>query len=473
MTPVLAQRPRQDRQFERLYRKHVADVYRYSLAVLRNPADAEDVTQTTFLNAYRAFQRGERPQAPKNWLIAIAHNVCRQRFRQASRRPNEVELVDELAPAAAGAGAESESYSAEDIQRALGQLQFNQRSALVMRELEGRSYAEIAAILSLSVGAVETLIFRARRALREQLEGSLSCDEAELALSRAADGVLPRAEKGALRAHLRVCKECATAARRMRAQRGALKALGAAPLPGSLVGWVSSWLGGGAAAGGSAVAVKAAAVTAAGLLVAGGGIEGKQLVERHTVKVPRHVALAAAKPRPRPTPVRRVVASAPSVSAVHAVPAALVVETKKGEAQAAKQEKHHATAQESDHDGLRVAQREHKGNEDGNGFQGQTAERESKKQEARTGKREHERAHQATRPEGRPGNGEHAADGEGKASGHERDPSGHKGDSSGRERGSRDDSGGQGADSGDAQLQARGDDSPDGAGAEARRKPEN
>ena len=60
MTPLLAERLRADRSFERMYRKHVGDVYRYALAVLRHPADAEDVTQTTFLNAYRAFQRGER-----------------------------------------------------------------------------------------------------------------------------------------------------------------------------------------------------------------------------------------------------------------------------------------------------------------------------------------------------------------------------------------------------------------------------
>src|ERR671939_386234 len=97
MTPLLAQRPRTDRAFERLYEKHVGDVYRYALVVLRNPADAEDVTQTTFLNAYRAFQRGERPRAPQNWLMAIAHNVCRQRFRQAARRPNEVALEDDVA----------------------------------------------------------------------------------------------------------------------------------------------------------------------------------------------------------------------------------------------------------------------------------------------------------------------------------------------------------------------------------------
>src|ERR671929_218549 len=232
MTPVLARKLGADRSFERLYKKHAGDVYRYALVVLRNEADAEDVTQTTFMNAYRALERGERPRAPQNWLIAIAHNVCRQRFRQSQRRPNEVELNEELAEAYV----EEDSISAEDIRRALGHLGFNQRAALVMRELEGRSYQEIAEILGLSVSAVETRIFRARGALREQLEEGITCHEAELAISRQLDGRLSRKEKGALRAHLRECNDCSGFARKQRAQRGALKALGAIPLPPSLVG---------------------------------------------------------------------------------------------------------------------------------------------------------------------------------------------------------------------------------------------
>src|SRR5712691_76317 len=225
MTPLLAHRPRQDRGFERLYHRHAADVYRYALVVLRNRADAEDVTQTTFLNAYRAFERGERPRAPQNWLIAIAHNVCRQRFRQSQRRPNEVEFNEDVAETVV----DEDPVSAEDIRRALGHLAFNQRAALVMRELEGRSYQEIAEILGVSLSAVETLIFRARRALREQLEDGLTCHEAEYAISRQLDGRLSRSERGTLRAHLRECDECARFARSQRAQRGALKSLAAIP----------------------------------------------------------------------------------------------------------------------------------------------------------------------------------------------------------------------------------------------------
>src|SRR5712691_1817685 len=78
------------RDFELLYRRYVQDVYRYALALLRNPADAEDVTQTTFMNAYRAYMRGEVPIKPQNWLIKIAHNAARTRYARASRRVKEV-----------------------------------------------------------------------------------------------------------------------------------------------------------------------------------------------------------------------------------------------------------------------------------------------------------------------------------------------------------------------------------------------
>src|SRR5207253_10905561 len=120
-----------DSAFESFYRERVAEVYQYALAVLGNSADAEDVTQQTFLNAYRAFQRGERPEKPHNWLIKIAHNVCRQRFRQAARRPNEVAFDEDVAEAMP---LDSDVPTADDLSRALGHLAFNQRSALVMRE---------------------------------------------------------------------------------------------------------------------------------------------------------------------------------------------------------------------------------------------------------------------------------------------------------------------------------------------------
>ncbi len=259
------------RGFERMYRRHVPAVYRYALAVLGNQADAEDATQQTFLSAYRAWERGERPRRAHNWLITIAHNVCRQRFRERSRRPAEVELDLDAVPASV-----DERLEAADLTTALGQLQFNQRAALVMRELEGRSYDEIAGSLGVSHSAVETLLFRARRALREQLEGELTCSEAERALSRRLDGELPRAEAAALRAHTRACADCATLERRMRARRAALRGL-AFPLPSSL----GSFGGGATTAASGGLLAKGAAILAVGALAAGAGTQALDRARPH------------------------------------------------------------------------------------------------------------------------------------------------------------------------------------------------
>jgi RNA polymerase sigma factor (sigma-70 family) len=157
--PVLAR----DQAFEILYRRYVKDVYHYALALLRNPADAEDVTQTTFLNAYRAYQQGIQIEKPHNWLIKICHNVARTRYARASRRVKEVPLEDHVDQLAVP---DADQPDVVGVLRALGRLPFNQRAALAMRELEGRSYAEIADTIGVSVPAVETLIFRARKTLR-------------------------------------------------------------------------------------------------------------------------------------------------------------------------------------------------------------------------------------------------------------------------------------------------------------------
>jgi RNA polymerase sigma-70 factor, ECF subfamily len=302
MAPLAGQQSRSDRLFDRLYRRHVDDVYRYALAVLGNRADAEDVTQTAFLNAYRAYQNGQRAERPLNWLIAIAHNVCRQRSRELARRPSEVVLDRELAAASDDDG---RRFRQEDISRALTQLSFKQRAGLAMRELEGRSYKEIAAVLGISDAAVETLLFRARRAFREQLEGSLTCTEAERAISRQLDGRLARSERADLRAHLRACPECASLARRFRAQRAALRRIAFLPLPQSLSSF--SVAGGPALTGGAAVGtglgIKAVTLCAAALVAAGVGTEVVRHSSTGSAPPTRHAAPSFGRLAPLRPPV--------------------------------------------------------------------------------------------------------------------------------------------------------------------------
>src|SRR5947208_7271204 len=237
-----------DDAFERFYRKHVAEVYQYALAVLGNSADAEDVTQQTFLNAYRAFQRGGQPTKPHNWLIKIAHNVCRMRWRQSGRRPHEVPLEDAPEPAARE---HDGNLSLDEVLTALARLPFNQRAAIVMREVEDRSYAEIAEVLGVTVPAVEALLFRARgnlKTARKTLPGALSI----------------------------------------------------APVPASLGSFVSGGSSGLIAAGGAALGselvLKAAAIVATGVLAGGLGFKAANAIATPETPAPRVPQQAQARP---------------------------------------------------------------------------------------------------------------------------------------------------------------------------------
>jgi RNA polymerase sigma-70 factor, ECF subfamily len=154
-----------DHSFEELYRGHRGDVYRTVLREVGNPHDAEDVTQAAFLDAYRAVLRGSEPQSPRAWLLAIAENVRRRRFRTSQRRPRE-EPLDADFPLAA----ELSHELAQTLAEALAGLPDEQRQVFLLREFAGLSYDEIADRVEATVASVQMLLFRARRSLRAQLE---------------------------------------------------------------------------------------------------------------------------------------------------------------------------------------------------------------------------------------------------------------------------------------------------------------
>ena len=154
-----------DLTFEELYRGHRDDVFRAALRELGNVHDAEDVTQAAFVDAYRAVLRGTQPQSPRAWLLAIAENVRNRRFRTARRRPQEQPLDADF-PLAADLPYEQ----AQALAEALTALPAAQRRVFVLRELVGCSYDEIANEVGSTVASVQMLLFRARRALREQLD---------------------------------------------------------------------------------------------------------------------------------------------------------------------------------------------------------------------------------------------------------------------------------------------------------------
>ena len=115
--------------------------------------------------------------------------------------------------------------------RALQRIPPSQREALVLRELEGRSYDEIAETLNLTKSALETLLFRARRSLADELENAATCDRAEISLSRQLDGRISRKERRRLLDHIAECPACARLQVAQGKQRRAFKGLAPLPLP--------------------------------------------------------------------------------------------------------------------------------------------------------------------------------------------------------------------------------------------------
>jgi RNA polymerase sigma factor (sigma-70 family) len=153
-----------------LYERYSAQIHGYCLHQLGSREEAEDAVQTTFMNAFRGLQRGIVPELESAWLFKIAHNVCLSRRRSSWRRgkveaPNNFEVLQEVIP-----GREQVSDELIGLQDVLEKMPENQRRAILLREWQGLTYREISAELGLSQAAVETLIFRARRALAQGLE---------------------------------------------------------------------------------------------------------------------------------------------------------------------------------------------------------------------------------------------------------------------------------------------------------------
>jgi RNA polymerase sigma-70 factor (ECF subfamily) len=165
-----------DRDFTELYKAHLRDVYSYSYYRIGNHHDAEDLTEQTFLQAYRHFERAQResngrPLRP--WLIRIAHNLAANYYRDRSRRP--VTQLEDAAVLSSPRGTEEMVEGREEVKEVLegvSKLPDDRREALIMRFALGMDNKEIARAMDRSEGATKVLIHRAIK----QLEQGLSDD---------------------------------------------------------------------------------------------------------------------------------------------------------------------------------------------------------------------------------------------------------------------------------------------------------
>jgi RNA polymerase sigma factor, sigma-70 family len=168
-------------QFEALVREHQRSVYNVALRLTGNSEDAQDLTQDAFVRAYRAFDSYKFGTSFNRWLYKIITNLYIDQLRKKKRAP-ALEYLDERIEVHDGSVSKEVkdiSYSPEDVfiktqmdetlQKALNKISPDFRMAIILCDVEGFSYEEIATIMNTSIGTVRSRIHRARHSLRALL----------------------------------------------------------------------------------------------------------------------------------------------------------------------------------------------------------------------------------------------------------------------------------------------------------------
>ena len=169
--------------FEKDAMEFAPQLYSAALRMTRNAADAEDVVQEAFLKAYRAYHTFQAGTNLKAWLYRILTNTYINRYRKEARRPNEVDfdevedlyLYKRLGSAESGRASRSaedealEQFVDADVKAALEELPDHFRMPVLLADVEGFSYKEIAEILDVPIGTVMSRLHRGRKALQKAL----------------------------------------------------------------------------------------------------------------------------------------------------------------------------------------------------------------------------------------------------------------------------------------------------------------
>jgi RNA polymerase sigma-70 factor (ECF subfamily) len=162
-----------DRDFDRLYRDHLRDVYSFAYYRVGNHHDAEDLTEQAFLQAYRHFDRAQRESDGRSlrpWLIRIVQNLADNYYRARARKPQaSIDLVEPIAAPVGSDRIAEDREELDQLMRLIRELPDERREALIMRFALGMDNAEIARAMGRSNGATKVLLHRAVKQLEEMV----------------------------------------------------------------------------------------------------------------------------------------------------------------------------------------------------------------------------------------------------------------------------------------------------------------
>lgn len=151
--------------------RHAAYIYRIALSIVHDPALADDVVQETMIRAWRFAPLDDAGGVPRAWLAKVARNaaigILRRRREELYGAEGPGDIASDMTPSRTLEGREALSQ----LRAALGLLDEDDRALIVLREIEGMSYDEIADTLELPLPTVKTRLFRARQQLKKALEG--------------------------------------------------------------------------------------------------------------------------------------------------------------------------------------------------------------------------------------------------------------------------------------------------------------
>jgi len=331
--------------FEALVQRYRSRLLSFCRHMLHSREDAEDVLQEVFAASYRAIVADEREIFVRPWLYRIARNMCLKHI--GKKRPVADGGVEEM-DIAAHSNTVDTVHMREDLRQVVGDVQGlpeTQRTALLLREIDGLSYDQIASAMDTSVPGVKSLLVRARVSLAEEAEGRLlSCEVVHLELRQASEGLAKLG--GPARRHARHCEACGAYQSELglsgrRAAAAAFLPLAPAALLKAIAGRLgvgaasstSAGLAGGGAAGGggvaaaggatlSAVGAKVAVGVATATLVAAGAADLHKVTTHH--KSPSHHAAPAASAAQTRAAVSPIAAQQPTLLVRHPLSARAV-----------------------------------------------------------------------------------------------------------------------------------------------------